>query len=409
MERNISLRRALTLGIMCFVCATLCSIDSSAQVTVTADGPGNTYELLESRGFGLETPDCGHAVRHVREVFDSALGKNVFAFDAHRDLDNDRCTNFDRQRMEVKTAPGDANQSTLQHANGETAYYRWKFKLPSGFQASSNFTHIFQIKAQAGDDAGSPLVTITPRAGDPDIMQIIWTPPSGQSGGGVKAQADLSLFRNVWVEAFVQYRSADSGNVQLSIKRLSDGATLVSWNSGTVDTWRAGNNYNRGKWGIYRSLNSISQLRDETVLFADWCVSETSASQCPSAAGGGGGGAIRFEAESMTKTNYETNNVEGEDCARALSNTLGNVRATYTGPSGARDIIVRYHDENDGQVTFTLRVGGAVIGSWTANVDDHTWKTRTFTGVFIANGAEIRVEAGREEGEHARVDYVEIR
>jgi hypothetical protein len=407
MKKNISLRRAMTLGITLCAATILCSIDSSAQVTVTADGPGNTYELLESKGFGLETPDCGHPVRHVREIFDSALGKNVFAFDSHRDLDNDRCTNFDRQRMEVKTAPGGANQDVLQHANGETAYYRWKFKLPSGFQASSNFTHIFQIKAQAGDDAGSPLVTITPRAGNPDILQIIWTPPSGQSGGGVKAQADLSLFRNVWVEAFVQYKSADSGNVQLSIKRLSDGATLVSWNSGAVDTWRDGNNYNRGKWGIYRSLNSISQLRDETVLFADWCVSETGASQCPSAIGGGG--PIRFEAESMTKTNYETDTFEGEDCAQATSNTLGNVRATYTGASGAHDVVVRYHDENDGQATYTLRVGGAVIGSWTANVDDHTWKTRTFTGVFIANGAEIRVEAAREEGEHARIDYVEIR
>src|SRR5262249_12074736 len=137
MERNISLRRALTLGIMCFVCAALCSINSSAQVTVTADGPGATYELIESRGFGLETPDCGHAVRHVREIFDSPLGKTVFAFDIHRDLDNDRCVNFDRQRMEVKTAPGSANQDILQHAFGETAYYRWKFKLPSGFQASS--------------------------------------------------------------------------------------------------------------------------------------------------------------------------------------------------------------------------------------------------------------------------------
>jgi hypothetical protein len=408
MKITISLRRALALSIMLSASTMLCSINTSAQVIVTADGPGNTYELLESRGFGLETPDCGHAARHVREIFDSALGKNVFAFDMHRDLDNDRCTNFDRQRMEVKTAPGDANQDILQHANGDTAYYRWKFKLPSGFQASSNFTHIFQIKAQAGDDAGAPLVTITPRAGNPDTLQIIWTPPSGQSGGGVKAQADLSLFRNVWVEAFAQYRSADSGTVQLSIKRLSDGATLVSWNSGTVDTWRAGNNYNRGKWGIYRSLNSVSQLRDETVLFADWCVSETSASQCPSAIGGGGG-PIRFEAESRTKTNYETNAFEGEDCARALSNTLGNVRATYTGPSGARDIVVRYHDENDGQVIFTLRIGGAIIGSWTANADDHTWKTRTFTGVFIANGAEIRVEAAREEGEHARIDYVEIR
>jgi hypothetical protein len=405
MKKNISLRRALTFGIMLSATTILCSIHSSAQVTVTADGPGNTYELIESRGFGLETPDCGHNVRHVREIFDSTLGKNVFAFDIHRDLDNDRCTNFDRQRMEVKTGPGDVNQDILQHAFGETAYYRWKFKLPSGFQASSNFTHIFQIKADAGDDAGAPLVTITPRAGNPDTLQIIWTPPSGQSGGGVKAQADLSLFRNVWVEAFVQYKSADSGNVQLSIRRLSDGATLVSWNSGAVDTWRDGNTFNRGKWGIYRSLNSISQLRDETVLFADWCVSETGAGQCPSAIGG----AIRLEAENMTKTNYATDNFEGEDCAQATSETLGNVRANYTGASGTHDVVVRYHDENDGQATYTLRVAGAVIGSWTANVDDHTWKTRTFTGVFIANGAEIRVEAARQAGEHARIDYVEIR
>ena len=400
--------RALTLGVMCFALTMLCSLSSSAQVKVSADGPGDTYELLESKGFGLETPDCGHAVRHVREVFDSTLGKNVFAFDSHRDLDNDRCTNFDRQRMEVKTAPGSVNQDILQHANGDTAFYRWKFKLPSGFQASSNFTHIFQIKAQDGDDAGAPLVTITPRAGSPDTIQIIWTPPSGQSGGGVKASADLSLFRNVWVEAFVQYKSADSGNVNLSIKRLSDGATLVSWNSGTVDTWRTGNNYNRGKWGIYRSLNSISQLRDETVLFADWCISESSASQCPSAIGTDPGGSIRIQAESMTKTGYENNNFEGVDCARATSDTVGNIRTTFTGTSGSHNITVRYFDENDGQATFTLRVGGFVIGSWTANVDDHTWKTITFSNVALANGAEIRVEAGRNQGEHARVDYIDI-
>ncbi len=213
MKTNITLSRALTLGVTLFALSVLCSTRSSAQVKVSADGPGDTYELLESKGFGIETPDCAHPVRHVREVFDNTLGKYVFAFDIHRDLDNDRCVNFDRQRMEVKTAPGDANQDILQHANGETAYYRWKFKLPSGFQASSNFTHIFQIKAQSGDDAGAPLVTFTPRAGDPDVLQIIWTPPAGQSGGGVKAQADLSLFRNVWVEAFVQYKSADAGNV----------------------------------------------------------------------------------------------------------------------------------------------------------------------------------------------------
>ncbi len=411
MERRISLRRALTIAALSLGLNALLSGYSSAQVVVSADGPGSTYELLQAKGFGLETPDCGHAVRHVREVFDSTLNKNVFAVDIHRDLDDDRCTNTDRQRMEVKTAPGSANQDVLQHANGQTAYYRWKFKLPAGFQPSPNFTHIFQIKAQAGSDAGAPLVTITPRAGSPNQIQIIWSAPSGQSGGGVKAQASLAPFLNTWVEAFVQYRSADSGNVQLSIKRLSDGATLVAWTSGTLDTWRSGNNYNRGKWGIYRSLNSPSYLRDETVLFADWCVSETSASQCPSDIGGGGGGGgdtIRVEAENMTKTNYETNSFEGVTCARATSTSLGDVRTSFSGTSGTHDITVRYMDENDGAATYTLRVAGAVVGSWTANVNDHTWKTRTFTGVSIATGAEIRVEAARQSGEHARVDYVEI-
>jgi hypothetical protein len=111
----------------------------------------------------------------------------------------------------------------------------------------------------------------------------------------------------------------------------------------------------------------------------------------------------------MTKTGYENNVFEGVTCARAISTALGNVGTSFTGVAGTHDIVVRYFDENDGQATFALVVGGAVVGMWTANVDDHTWKTRTFTGVFISGGAEIRVEGARAQGEHARVDYVEIR
>jgi hypothetical protein len=71
----------------------------------------------------------------------------------------------------------------------------------------------------------------------------------------------------VWVEAFVQYKSADSGNVQLSIKRLSDGATLVSWNSGTVDTWRDGNTFNRAEFfAIWRFASVLELMR-----FGAWC------------------------------------------------------------------------------------------------------------------------------------------
>jgi hypothetical protein len=287
--QNSGFRRAPAIALSCaFAAVLLLGTKAEAAVLVSADGPGNTYELLQAQGMGLELPDCGHAVRHIREVFDNTLGKNVFAFDIHRDQDDDRCNgSTDRQRLEIKTAPGNANQSTMQHTNGQTAYYRWKFRLDSGFRPSSSFTHIFQIKAQSGGDEGSPLITITPRAGSPEQLQIIFTAPSGGSGSGTKAQVPLSSFKGVWVEAFVQYRSADAGSVHVSIRRMSDAATLLSWTSGTLDMWRSGNNYNRGKWGLYRSLNQISVLRDETALFADWCISETSASECPSQAGGG--------------------------------------------------------------------------------------------------------------------------
>lgn len=261
----------------------LTTASAYASVTLTANGLGDTYELIESKNVGIETPDCGHSVRHIREVYDGGLNKYVFAFDAHRNLDDDRCTNTDRQRTEIKTSP--AGSPAQQHTYGETAYYRWKFKLPTGFQPSPSFTHIHQIKAFNGSDEDSPLLTISPRSGNPNVMQIIFNAPQGQSGSGVKAQTSLSPFINTWVEAFVQFRSHDAGNIQVTLKRLSDGATLLSWNSGTVDTWRAGASYNRGKWGIYRSLNNISYLRDETVLFADWCFTEAGASDCPSNTG----------------------------------------------------------------------------------------------------------------------------
>src|SRR5688572_7421436 len=109
MESSAMVRRTAVAGGLAMAMIGLALPARAQRVLVSADGPGSTYELLEGQGFGLETPDCGHAVRHVREVFDATLAKNVFAFDAHvtGTVDNDRCTNFDRQRMEVKTAPGD--------------------------------------------------------------------------------------------------------------------------------------------------------------------------------------------------------------------------------------------------------------------------------------------------------------
>src|SRR5882757_1607525 len=77
-------------------------------LTLKADGPGSTYELIASAfgGDPVEDPDCAHPAfgRHVSEVFDPALNKNVFVFTIHVTPDNDRCNgSTDRQRNEIKT------------------------------------------------------------------------------------------------------------------------------------------------------------------------------------------------------------------------------------------------------------------------------------------------------------------
>src|SRR5262249_54687486 len=115
---------------------TLCSRVAAARNILSADGPGMTYELI-GRSYSIEVPDCGHMVPHITEDFDDELQKNVFIFQLHVNLDDDRCTAKDRQRTEIR-----AKASDVTALNGETVYYRWKFKLPVGFQESQFFTHV---------------------------------------------------------------------------------------------------------------------------------------------------------------------------------------------------------------------------------------------------------------------------
>lgn len=267
-------------------CMLLGTMQLYAQITLEADGAGNTYELINDRfGAEPEDPDCSHTAfgRHITEAFDSQLGKNVFIFHIHADIDNDRCTNFDRQRNEIKGGSG--SPAGLKHTEGETAYVRWKFKLDAAFVPSSRFTHIMQIKALDGD-AGAPLMTLTPRAGSPQKMEVIHSSGEGSGSQGKIAEVDLAPFKGAWVEAFMQFKSSEgsAGTFSLVIKRISDGATLLSVSRTGIDMWRTGASFNRPKWGIYRGLDDV--LRDEQVRFADFCISESSASQCPSSIGG---------------------------------------------------------------------------------------------------------------------------
>src|SRR5438552_2860704 len=100
-----------------------------AKYLMAADGPGGvpTYELL-GRAFTIEVPDCGHMVPHITEVMDDELKKNVFVFHIHVNQDDDRCGAKDRQRTEIRGG----KLAEIVASNGQTVYYRWKFKLPAG-------------------------------------------------------------------------------------------------------------------------------------------------------------------------------------------------------------------------------------------------------------------------------------
>ncbi len=270
------------------------AVHAQQTTTLNADGPGNTYELVNSvfgSGAASEVPDlfptCNHAGdRHIREDWDSTLNRYVFLFDIHVDsvMDYDRCSAVDRQRNEIKTV---SPPWIIGHP-GETHLYRWKFKMDTLFQPSPNFCHLFQIKATGGSDDGAPLMTITPRKysdpNQPEWLQLIFTPSTGGSGAGTVKQVELQPLKGIWLEVTSKVIYADDGKYEITI-RMPDGTVAMHYVNYLLDMYRAGANFHRGKWGIYRSLNSPTYLRDETVAFADFAITEGENNSAPSTPG----------------------------------------------------------------------------------------------------------------------------
>ncbi|MFK7946645.1 MAG: T9SS type A sorting domain-containing protein [Saprospiraceae bacterium] len=249
----------------------------TAQTFLTADGPGNTYELINSvlapGHNAVEAPDCKHSSfgRHIEEVFDNALNKYVFKFHIHTHEDDDRCINFDRQRNEIKTY--DKSPDNLKAVFQEVVRYKWKFKLDAAFQPSAKFTHIHQIKAVGGSESSMPQITLTPREASPNKMQLRYAQNSSQT---TIHETDLAPFLGVWVEATetILYDEIGQGRYELSIKEVTTGNTIFYFNDNSIRMWKTDADFQRPKWGIYRSLDDSISLRDEAVLFADFVIEE---------------------------------------------------------------------------------------------------------------------------------------
>lgn len=242
-----------------------------AQVTLKADGPGNTYELISSvlapGHDAVENPECVHSDfgRHIAEVWDTDLKSNVFEFYSHVTPDNDRCEKTDRQRIEIKTY--EPSPDNLKGTVGETVTYQWKFKLPKGFQPSSSFTHLHQIKAVGGSD-GLPIFTLSAKKAKINQFNVVY------NNVDIVASLDLSELEGTWVEITEKIKVGANGTYVISIKRIKDGKELLSYSNQNLETIRPDNNFIRPKWGIYRSLNKAVDLRDEAVRYADFTITE---------------------------------------------------------------------------------------------------------------------------------------
>jgi hypothetical protein len=281
------------------MCAAALNAQTQLQTPVhlTADGVTQpetlTGNVLQA---APETPDCSHLSfgPHLTQTPDSILGDYVFVFNMHVVPDNDRCSATDRQRLEIKTElhsnPTPYQNYIIGHL-GETVTHRWRFMLPAGFQPSASFTHIHQIKADDGDDS-APLITLTPRFGNPNTIQLLLitsTLASPPSQTITLTQAPLAPFLGQWVEAYekivyghtAEEGATTPGQYSIVINRLSDGATLFSYSSSDIDMWRVGTTVIRPKWGIYRSLDNAQELRDEQVRFNNFCIAKGT-DDCPS-------------------------------------------------------------------------------------------------------------------------------
>src|SRR6266700_1228210 len=329
-SRGGSKRLGFILCLALFVNAT----SLFAQKVLTADGQTDAYTRIKSvLASSPETHDCSHPDfgPHITQAIDddANFNKYVFVFNIHVTPDNDRCSAFDRQRLEIKTEGNASTPDALKGFLGDSVTFRWDFKLPAGFQPSTAFTHIHQIKAFDGD-SGAPLMTLTPRKANPNRLELIFIDSKGVTTK--LASTPLAPFVGQWVEGYEKITYGHNGQYSIVLKSVTDGTTLFTYSNNDLDLWRTGTTVVRPKWGIYRSLNDAVDMRDEQVRFDRFCLAkgsidcvsdqdspEFSLAVTPPSGSTGAGGTASFQVE-----------------ASALRGFTGDIALSVTGlPQGA--------------------------------------------------------------------------
>ena len=224
--------------------------------TMSADPSlvGVLYSGVNSymRNFGFdytEHPNCtGGYGGHIDGVHgtvddDATLGRYVFRFDIHITpvIDGDRCSSstVDRQRNEMKSRTNNTDWAHVQGNWDEWQILEWKFKLPAGFQPTTSFCHIHQLKAQDGPNNGAPTITITPRSsssGGNKRIQIIHSVDGRPTDKGtIVDNIPLSDFEDEWVQVREEMHYTYEGYYGVKITRMRDGKVLIDHKDDNID------------------------------------------------------------------------------------------------------------------------------------------------------------------------------
>lgn len=129
---------------------------------------------------------------------------------------------------------------------------------------------------------------------------------------------------------------------------------------------------------------------------------------------------LRMEAETMVREGYDLVSSSIDSAGRhvrlPVGGSAGRLTRAFGGDTGTYDIYVGLYDESDGEATYTLRIGGSTVASWTGN-DDRPGVTpsavtrtrrRVATNRLVQRGQVVELSATRFRAEYARVDYIEL-
>jgi hypothetical protein len=129
---------------------------------------------------------------------------------------------------------------------------------------------------------------------------------------------------------------------------------------------------------------------------------------------------LRVEAETLTLVSgFKVENLAEGSGGKVIKSpnaaTEAKARFTFTGEDGTYDIDLGYFDENDGQASLALRVGGVLVDSFvwsqnlgSANAVEKTRAVRHIADVEIETGDVIELVGHSNGSEPLRTDFLDF-